>query len=144
MANIKFTQDNYTDYNAVDYFRDLGCKTVEFTFKYAPETSANPVPAILIHIGGSMPNGKRLNRDLWPQKDFTEEDFKMIFEEDFTPKIKPEDIGFRIGYAVVEEADIETGEIKQVVKVSAPRWLDFTWKGHIVELNGDRRKRYGE
>ena len=101
MANIKFTQDNYTDYNAQDYFKDLGCKTVKFTFKYAPETDNNPVPAILINIGGSMPNGKRLNRDLWPQKDFTEEDLKMIFNEDFTPKIEPEDIGFRIGYGVV-------------------------------------------
>lgn len=140
MSTIKLTQENYTDYNGVDYLRSLGCKTISFNFKYAPETEHNPVPAILIHVSGSMPTGERINTDFWPQRDFTEEDFKVIFTDDMKPKFSPEDIGFRIGYREVDEVNKETGEISKVLKVSKPRWLDFSINGQVYELNGDRRQ----
>lgn len=153
--NFNFTQENYTDYNARDYFKSLGCKEVNFTPKYAPETEDNEVAAILIHVSGSMPNGKRLNADLWPQKDFTEADLKKFFgtmkvkdkdgkeveEIDVkNPIINLEDIGMRYGYAKV--VDKETGE--ESIKVSRPRWIDYTVDGKVKTLSGDRRKRYGE
>ena len=56
------------------------------------------------------------------------------------PKFAPEDIGFRIGYREVDEVNKETGEISKVLKVSKPRWLDFSINGQVYELNGDRRQ----
>ena len=129
MANINLSQNSYVDYVASLYFNACGVKDVEFTPKVV---KVGDKDVVLIHISGvQVTTGIKVNVDLWPRNEATDEDIKSL------PK-SITDIEFRIGYW--PQID-ENGE--QTLRQGTPKWTMYRNGEKKVTLSGEKRE-FGE
>ena len=130
MANINLSQNSYVDYVASLYFNACGVKDVQFTPKVVKVADKD---VVLIHVSGvQVTTGIKVNVDLWPRNEATEDDIKNLSKASLT------DIEFRIGYW--PQID-ENGE--QTLRQGTPKWTAYSVGGAMKTLSGDKRE-FGE
>lgn len=142
MNNLNLTQSNFEDRAAACYLSALGAQNLKFTPKFAPQTEKNPNEAILIHVSGEIKSinpavaGIKINMDLWPNRNCTEEDKKKFFVDGDIQKPKAlNDITMRFGF--YHQTDAITGE--RTVVAGKPKWVDATLGEDTLKLSGEAR-----
>ena len=112
MADIRLSQESYTDYSAVRYFAALGVENLKMEVKQVTiEKTGEIVP--LIHLSGVQNStGVILNFDMWPRNEMAGKDFENL------PKTISE-LHFRLGRRAVYNPTTQQDEIIE----SAPKWL---------------------
>lgn len=131
MEQIKFTQSNYVDFNAVRFFIANGVTDSKFTIRHVT-VDGEKVP--LVVVGGTLPGGELVNMTLWPRDHASEDDLAKLPAGSVI-----DNIIFRIGYH--DTVDAETGET--VTVQGAPKVVRFIAGGSEFALSGEKREFLG-
>lgn len=151
MANINLSQKTYVDYVASLYFKAAKIDNLTLTPKVV--TEENGTKTILIHVAGTqVTTGIRVNVDLWPRNNATEEDLnamfkrlthiekdadgkeKEVFDGYGAPAISLSDLVFRVGYWPVVD---ENGD--KTLAEGTPKWVSFFVGTEEKTLGGNQR-----
>ena len=125
--NINLTQQSYVDYVASLYLAACNVRDITFTPKVIETKGGETL--ILIHVSGvQTTSGVKVNFDLFPRDNATEEDIKNF------PK-SLSDIEFRIGYwpKVNENGDT-------VLAPGTPKWTVAKTGDTKTVLSGGKRE----
>lgn len=128
MEQIRFTQANYVDFNAVRFFIANGVNDATFTTRMV-KVDGETVP--LVVVGGTLPGGELVNMTLWPRDHASDEVLARLKDGQHL-----DNVIFRIGY--YDTVDKATGEV--VTVQGAPKTIRLVMAGDEFTLGGAKRE----